>query len=317
MGTNISKQSTESITDITNQTMNNISTSINTGSSSYLRTNQRLYINQGMVDTGGGDYNVSQSSNIVLSTIINNTTSLSNDLSTSLMSQIRKELDTQIKQVNEDLNLGQTNIAIQDTLSNTDIKNIISTSVDTTVSSTVTSDSQNEQELHIRNLGIKTRGGDVNISQSSIIEALAKNISSNIVENVISSVVSNEVSEKITMKADQLNKGIDIFAMFAVFVIIAVIGLGGFAYLRTGGIARAAERSVDKSGDIVVSKISDLDLSSKSKSYYGGASNKKLIAKLTMVCAALLSAGYFGVYAPKKQEIKDKYDLSYLSKNKL
>lgn len=318
MGTNVSKQSMESITAITNQTMNNISTTIESGASTNLRTSQRLYINQGDIDTGGGDYNVTQSSNIVLSTIVNNQTQLSNDLTSSLMTQIRKELDTQIKQANEDLNLGQTNIAVQDTLTNTDIKNIISTSVNTTIRNTVQQTSENEQELNIRTLKLQTHGGDVNITQDLIIKAMAENISSNIVKNVIKSTITNEVAEKIKMMADQLNKGIDILAMFTVFIVIAVIGFGGFAYLRTNKMFNNIEKGIEKNSNAMAAKIGELDVNAAMpatthKAYYGGDNNQALKIKLAIACTIVLGAGYFGYYLPEKQKIKDKYDLSYLN----
>ena len=100
--------------------------------------------------------------------------------------------------------------------------------------------------------------------------------------------------------------------MFTIFIIVVVFGFGGFAYLRTGGIARATEK-----------KINQLDINKavQQNKAFGGRSKKRdkenddiLKLKLGVLCAGLIFGFYKYKYLPDKQKVKDKYDTDYLFK---
>ena len=323
MGVNTSVQSIDSISSVTNNVMNEIATQINNNVSSYTRSNQvmNVSINNSNIACS---VNLTQQAQMSVSTMLQNSTKLSNDLASKLDAKIKEELSNKLTQTNEDLNLGQMNTGVLDTKSESYITQNLTTLIKTGITNSVTTDVQGTQYLNfsISNSNITCPpGGAINITQSMAIDQISKNISTNIVDNVVRNVVSSDLSKVIEQKAEQLNKGIDIFAMFTVFIIIAVFGLGGFAYLRTGGVFKAAEKGMSDITRETALKIHTTTFDPKTNAYGGTKEDddaddddydQDLKLKLALGCGIGIVGGYYGYYLPEKQKIKEKYDTSYL-----
>ena len=324
MGANISVQSIDSISSVTNNVMNEIATQIDNNVSSYTKSNQvmNVSINNSNIACS---VNLIQQAQMSISTLLENSSELSNDLASKLDAKIKEELSNTLKQTNEDLNLGQVNTASLNTKSTTYITQNLTTLIKTGITNSVTTDVQGNQYLNfnISNSNITCPpGGVINITQSMAIDQISKNISKNIVENVIKNVVSGGIDKVIEQKAEQLNKGIDVFAMFTVFIIIAVFGLGGFAYLRTGGVFKAAEKGMSDITRETALKIQTTNFDPGTKAYGGTKEDddaddddydQDLKLKLALGCGIGIVGGYYGYYLPEKQKIKEKYDISYLN----
>ena len=323
MGANISVQSIDSISSVTNNVMNEIATQINNNVSSYTKSNQvmNVSINNSNIACS---VNLTQQAQMSVSTLLENSSKLSNDLASKLDAKIKEELSNKLKQTNEDLNLGQVNTASLNTKSTTYITQNLTTLIKTGITNSVTTDAQGNQYLNfnISNSNITCPpGGAINITQSMAIDQISKNISKNIVENVIKNVVSGGIDKVIEQKAEQLNKGIDVFAMFTVFIIVAVFGLGGFAYLRTGGVFKAAEKGMSDITRETALKIQTTNFDPGTKAYGGTKEDddadddydQDLKLKLALGCGIGIVGGYYGYYLPEKQKIKEKYDTSYLN----
>ena len=299
MGVNVSSQMTDSLTVLINESMTKISNDSTNVARGYSSARQRMVIDMGYVNTKGGNFIIGQTLDLNMSTMLNNVSTFSSDMANDLTAKLQKTVAASLAQSNSDLNLGQTNISAQDIVSRTVTHNSVANAVSTSISNVVTTTSDNVQYLHVKLLGLDTGGGDSIITQEAIIRQLSENIAANIVNNVIKNSLSADVIEKIDLAADQKNKGVDIFAMFTIFIVVVVLGIGGFAYLRTGG------------GD---TDGSDDQIGGSDSVQIGGGGDKMLMLKLALGCGAILTTGYFGIYAPEKQKIKDKYDISKYKK---
>jgi len=315
MGVNVSSQMTDSLTVLINESMTKISNDSTNVARGYSSARQRMVIDMGYVNTKGGNFIIGQTLDLNMSTMLNNVSTFSSDMANDLTAKLQKTVAASLAQSNSDLNLGQTNISAQDIVSRTVTHNSVANAVSTSISNVVTTTSDNVQYLHVKLLGLDTGGGDSIITQEAIIRQLSENIAANIVNNVIKNSLSADVIEKIDLAADQKNKGVDIFAMFTIFIVVVVLGIGGFAYLRTGGgDTDGSDDQIGGSDSVQIGGSDSVQIGGSDSVQIGGGGDKMLMLKLALGCGAILTTGYFGIYAPEKQKIKDKYDISKYKK---
>jgi hypothetical protein len=300
MGVNTSVQSAESLTHTINRSLTKITTEIENSSNSIQKANQVMAIN--LSNVTGCNLLANQTASVSANIVLENSSELSTKMSNELMNSVKKEIAFQSEQVNEDLNIGQLNTSIMNQKSMTYIENNLETLINTGIKNSVTigQDGRQEMKFNMSNYSCPNKGGLIEFNQNMMMETISKNISKNIVDNVIKNGITNIIDEKAHLKAKQANKGIDIFAMFTVFIVIVVVGFGGFSYLRTGGTSNTVEPN--KAADAVTT----------APKMYGGNDNTNLKLKLAVACSAILGTGYYGYYLPEKEKIADKYDLSYL-----
>lgn len=312
MGANTSVQSVDTITKSVNNVLTQVSTQMENETESQQEVHQIMAMN--ISGASGCSVLANQEASVTANIVLNNSTEIANKMTNDLMTSIKKEIANQVSQVNEDLNLGQMNTSVMNTNSQTYVENNLSTLIETGIKNSVRIGQKGIQEMYF-NISDITCGptGMLEFNQKMLMETISKNISKNIVNNTIKNALTTDIKEKIDQRAEQANKGIDIFAMFTVFVIIGVIGLGGFLYLRTGGIAAAAE---DQIRAVDVGAMQQQMMAAQGmyqQNMVGGFDDDDMLkVKLGLVCAGLIAGGYFGYYIPKKHEIKDNYDLSYL-----
>jgi hypothetical protein len=313
MGTNISKQSVESLSTVVNESLMRITTEVK--NENLITQSSYQYMDVSMDGVRGCmGFVANQEAEIKASVMAENSTEIANRMKAELMNSIKKELTNTLKQTNKDLNLGQTNIGILETNSKSYIENKLEFDIESGITNTVSTSQDGKQIMRFNILNFEClNGGVLELNQSMVMKVVAENISKNIVNNTIKAAVTNEVKEKIKQEVVQLNEGIDIFAMFAVLVIVVCVVLGGYAYLRTGGISKAAERNIDRVGKSTASKIDEVDPAVIAASAKGGsrrskAYNKSLKMKLVATTAVCVGLFYQGYYLPEKKKIKDKYD---------
>jgi hypothetical protein len=316
MGTNISKQSVESLTSVVNNSLMKVTTELKNENLTQQSSYQLMDINMDGV-RGCMGINATQEAEVTANVMAANSSVIANKMKADLMNSIKKEITNTLNQTNKDLNLGQTNIAALDLSSKSYIENNLEFDIKTGITNTVSVSQDGSQIMRYNIKDFKClNGGALNFTQSLAMKVVAENISKNIVNNTIKAAVTNDIKEKLEQKVAQLNKGIDIFAMFAVLVIVICVVLGGYAYLRSGGISRAVERNMDRMGKSTAAKIDEFnpdDLRDLSDSVNGGgrrsrAYNKSLKMKLVATSAVCVGLFYQGYYVPEKKKIKDKYD---------
>jgi hypothetical protein len=241
MGVNVSKQSNESISNIVNQTMTDISSEINNEVSTITKSYQIMRIKIKGLKTHGGDLNISQKASVSVTSMLENSNELSNVMANKMTTKIKKELEVQAELSNKKLNLGQVNTSIQDNLSVINVQNIIKTAVSTTINNKVQPSTFGGQNLEMESEEIDTGGGNYNLSQENLISVIAKNISNNIVTNVLKNVVDVDLEEKLKAKAKLLNDGVNI-NMFAGIIMIIVLIIGaGYLSVKGGGAKKISK----------------------------------------------------------------------------
>jgi hypothetical protein len=299
MGTNISKQCTQSITGIVNESLTQISTNINNGVSTHIKSTQRINIRisgSAHFDTLNLNQTLSSSSTSILKA----DTNMMNDIANTMTTKIKEELSTQLKQVNKDLNLGQTNVGVQETVSATFISNIIKTSMNQTINNMVTTTSDNIQEVNLI-IDEKTSGSVINITQKQEIEVISQNLASNIVANVLKNLTTSDIDKQIKLAADQLNSGIDVFGIFMIIGLIVLVIGGVYFSLKSGGAKSISSDIAEGMKD-----IKGLDKT------VGGAYNslQKKRAAGVALGGVMVAAGFYQFYhKPAKQKVKDDYGI--------
>lgn len=312
MGSNVSKQSIDTLSSVVTESLTQVTTELKNQNITDQSSYQHMMIDLGKV-RGCKNINASQKAQISASVLVENSNDIANKMTTELMNTVEKELSNKLKQVNEDLNLGQANTAIMRTNSKTYLHNNLENNIKSGIQNTVKTSQHGGQDMvfYARDIECE-KGGSLTFSQSMIMKTVAKNISENIVKNTIKAAITNDIKEKIKNDAEQLNKGIDAFAMVAIIAIIVCVIGGVFLYLRTGGIARTAKRNIDRIGKRAADNLGDDELS------HGGrrrpmsrrqvvAYNKSLKLKAVGVAVICIGLFYQGYYVPEKQKIKDKY----------
>jgi sugar-specific transcriptional regulator TrmB len=316
MGTNISKQSIKSLTSVVNESLMKVTTEIKNENLTNQSSHQTMSINMNGI-RGCAGINATQEAEVTANVMAANSNEIATKMKADLMSSIKKEITNTLKQTNKDLNLLQTNIAVLDTESNSYIKNHLEFDIRTGITNTVSASQDGSQimRFNIRNFECLD-GGTLTFTQSMTMKVVAENISKNIVNNTIKAAVTNEIKEKLKQDVEQLNAGIDIFAIFTVLIIVICVVLGGYVFLRTGGVTRAVERNMDRMGKSTADKIDKFnpdDLKDMMASVNGGgrrsrAYNKSLKMKLVATSAVCVGLFYQGYYVREKKKIKDKYD---------
>ena len=276
MGVNVSNQMIDSTTSMVSNALNEISADIKSSTSSYTIADQEMSIVFDGVTSTDSTFNFNQKMDLTVSTMLESSSDLSNDLSNKLESKLQETLSNELKQANEDLNLGQLNISNAQTSTNAYIEQNLSTIIKTGIDNSVKRDTNGRQYMPARFLDSTFKNSTVNVNQEMVMDLVAKNVSTNIVKNVIKNAIKGDVHKEVKQKADQLNAGIDIMAMFSVLIVI----VGGVVFVSSSKTINAAK----------------------------AASNKKKLALGCIVTLILI----FVIFVFAKKWVASDYDTSYL-----
>jgi len=220
MGSNASTQSNivnsntvnESITKVVSDVTNSISAS----STAYQNINIK---SDGLVLMG--DFKVRQISDVGLKALLNSDVKVMSDISNQLTTKIKNDLDSKMKQANEQLNIGQVNVGVINTALNTNIKTLVDQSIKTSISNMVSSVSASNQVQTI-SFNNDTIHGNVDLSQEGIVKNISENISKTLETKIAKTISDSDASNSIKNAVEQFNKGIDVFAIAG----MVVIGIG-------------------------------------------------------------------------------------------
>lgn len=339
MGANVSNQMIESTTSIVSNALTDISTTINSSTSSYTEAEQEMPVLIKGMDMINSDLTFNQTADIKVSTMLESSAILSNDLANKLKATLKETMVNDLTQANEGLNLGQLNISNSQQSTRSYIENNVENIIKSTIDNEVTQYINGVQSMPVTLLDVTMKGSSMTFNQEMQIEAIAKNVSTSIVKNVIKNALTADVTKDLTNKTEQLNKGLD---MFAIFGLIAVVIIGGVGYTAVQDQAQETKRPRNRRGR-GSNKLGgeddysggDDDYSGGGDDYYGGvlsdaekaeaaeaaeaarktkelakeiASTKKWYAIGGVIALILIFAlWYYG-----KQWVAGKYDISYL-----
>ena len=221
MGSNASTQSNivnsntvnESITKVVSDVTNSISASSKSYQNIDIKTNGLVVI---------GDFRVRQIADVGLKALLNSDIKVMSDISNQLTTKIKNDLDSKMKQANEQLNIGQVNVGVINTALNTNIKTLVDQSIKTSISNMVSSVSASNQVQTISFDPGTIIHGNVDLSQEGIVKNISENISKTLETTIAKTISDSDTSNSIKNAVEQFNKGIDVFAIAG----MVVIGIG-------------------------------------------------------------------------------------------
>jgi len=321
MGANVSNQMIESTTSMVSNAMTEISTTVNSSTSSYTAATQEMPVRIKGLRMTNSSITFNQKADLAVTTMLESSNELSNDLTNKLKATLKETLINDLTQANEGLNLGQLNISNAQQSTSTYIENNVENIIKTAVNNSVSQTTDGRQYMPVDVENVIMKGSSIVFNQEMQIKAIAKNISTNIVNNVIKNTLTADVTKELTNKTEQLNKGLNIFAIFG---IIAVVIVGGVGYKAVKGQTQEMKRLISKKdtnsvrGDDypgvnyyggVLSDAEAAEAARKAKELAKEiASTKKLYAIGGVIALILI----FAVWYYGKQWVAGKYDISYL-----
>lgn len=341
MGANVSNQMIESTTSIVSNALTEISTTVNSGTSSYTTATQEMPIYIKGLTMINSNMEWHQKADLTVSTMLESSADLSNDLANKLKATLKETMVNDLTQANEGLNLGQLNISNSQQRTRSYIENNLENIINSTINNKVTQYIGGMQQMPITLDSVTMKGSSIVFNQEMQIKAIAKNVSTSIVKNVIKNALTAAVTKDLTNKTEQLNKGLDIFGLIG---LIAVVIVGGVVYKtvqgqtqemkmqkfrsgrgskrrgnisvpgmqRRGGTGNFNVRGGDddySGGDYYGGVLSDAEATRKTKELAKEiASTKKWYAIGGVIALILI----FAVWYYGKQWVADKYDISYL-----
>ena len=342
MGANVSNQMIESTTSIVSNAMTEISTTVNSSTSSYTAATQEMPVRIKGLRMTNSSITFNQKADLAVTTMLESSNELSNDLTNKLKATLKETMMNELTQANEGLNLGQLNISNSQQSTRTYIENNVENIIKTAINNSVSQTTDGRQYMPVDVENVIMKGSSIVFNQEMQIKAIAKNVSTSIVKNVIKNALTADVTKDLTNKTEQLNKGLD---MFAIFGLIAVVIVGGVGYKTVQGQAQEMkmfrrgrgskrrgnfnERGMPSRGGPGNFNVRGGDDDYAGGDYYGGvlsdaeaaeatrkteelakeiASTKKWYAIGGVIALILI----FAVWYYGTQWVADKYDISYL-----
>jgi hypothetical protein len=331
MGANVSNQMIESTSSIVSKAMTEISTTVNSSTSSYTAATQEMPVRIKGLRMTNSSITFNQKADLAVTTMLESSNELSNDLTNKLKATLKETMLNELTQANEGLNLGQLNISNSQQSTSTYIENNVENIIKTAINNSVSQTTDGRQYMPVDVENVIMKGSSIVFNQEMQIKAIAKNVSTSIVKNVIKNALTSKVTKDLTSKTEQLNKGLNIFAIVGLIVVVVI---GGVGYKVFKG--QAQEMDMQKFRSVQGYKQRDNNIVNmhggddySGGDYYGGvlgdaeaaeaarktkelakeiASTKKWYAIGCVIALILI----FVVWYYGKQWVADKYDISYL-----
>lgn len=245
MGANVSNQMIESTTTMVSNAMTEISTTVNSSTSSYTAATQEMPVRIKGLRMTNSSITFNQKADLAVTTMLESSNELSNDLTNKLKATLKETMINELTQANEGLNLGQLNISNSQQSTSTYIDNNVENIITTAINNSVSQTTDGRQYMPVDVEDVIMQGSSIVFNQEMQIKAIAKNISTSIVKNVIKNSLTADVTKDLTNKTEQLNKGLD---MFAIVGLIVVVVIGGVGYKTVNGQAQEMKMQKFRSG---------------------------------------------------------------------
>jgi hypothetical protein len=240
-GKNKSKQLYEEITEITTNLLNKITTNLKNSATGdqYSRQIVEVNMDDSVFDCG---IQIIQTSIITCNILLEAKSEISSEMSAELVNEIMTKVEQKLEQTNKGVNIpSQQNISdiatrIR-TILNTNIENIIETNIDNILEFKQGS----EQAIIFKAKGLRMTkcpksGVGLQITQNSLLDGVAKNVSSSVLDTIVSLEQMNQITRDIQQSVKQKNEGIDasmsLISSICIVIILAAIAGGPFIIPR-------------------------------------------------------------------------------------
>jgi hypothetical protein len=231
MGTNISAQSNTAITDIVNDSISKISNEVKNNVLSITKSTNNIVIDISGV-TATGNFSISQINDVATKALLTSDTQVLNKLAAEISNSVKDQLLATLAQTNEDLNIGQTNVAVQNQTAIKKVASNVLQDIKTGIENTVRVETDASQTIHIT---IKdSRFKNVSVSQESLVRNVSENIAKSIADSSATAMLSTEATTEMKSAVAQTNKGLDIMAFFTTAAIALVLVGGLIIFIKSG-----------------------------------------------------------------------------------
>lgn len=254
MGTNYSSQQVKTTTKVINDSLSKVVTDINNRTDTNIRTDQSVVVDMEGASLKGCPVTVSQNANLAANVMMQATNQVSSDLSTDILTSVQDTISQSLDQVNEDLNLGQTNVAKVQSDANEYVETNIQSIVENSINNIMSVSAGGGQNILFKAKYLTCNNSPITLTQDLTIDTVAQNVSQSILEQVVSNTSVSDVVSEVDQQVSQKNAGLNLGILFLILIVGGVIFL--LMKFAPGGTSSG-------SGSTVMSKFKNLSTSKK------------------------------------------------------
>ncbi len=230
MGSNQSSASSTSLSDILNSSITEHTQSTRDSLKQRLQMSQTQVIKVGDMDISGEcSFRATQSMTGELSATLQTLHNMYSDTRSTISADVAQQLETRLTQVNEGLNVGQSNEGSSSSYTRSSIENAIRNTQEQMSETFMDMGAVANQEQEITMGNIKCSGkGEIVLDQSMVMSMFADQVAQNIFSATASNNAIATSSQTISTAIEQHNKGLDLsascVASFIAIVLVSLIG---------------------------------------------------------------------------------------------
>lgn len=223
MGTAVSTQKQEQITEVLQKSMNKTVKKIENST----KTSNKIIQNMGISVNGlhGCSLRIAQDSKISVKTITENSADISNKMSNETTAKINAILAQDSTQKSTGVALGLTSVSNQSIKSNSLTNSDIQTIIEDTIKNSIEQDEIIGQTM---NIGIKNsscgKNGVYELTQKAMIDSLSNSMSDAILKTVSENKAAAEATTSLAQKAVNSIEGLGGMAIFFIIIALAIVG---------------------------------------------------------------------------------------------
>ena len=208
MGGNESTMKNTSITNVTNNFMQKISTDIENSNSAELDMNQTLTFRAPFATMKECSLRIEQNQKGTLRATMDAMADLSEEQKAELSADIATAQSQALEQANSGLNLGSENESNVENEITTNVENNLEMSIEKTLSNMNFAKGSTQQEATIDLWGMQCEGSNIVINQNQALEVVAENLVETINDVVQSGEAVTKVVNEQTQSVKQTNEGV-------------------------------------------------------------------------------------------------------------
>jgi hypothetical protein len=258
MGTAVSTQKQEQVTEVLQESMNKNVKKIENKNELSNESIQSMDVTFKKIR--GCSIDVNQTNEISATIISDNSSDISDKMSNETTAKVNAILAQDSAQKSSGVALGLTSVSSQSTSSKSITKSQLKTIIDTTITNSVKQNNRMGQHMVLDfDDVICGKNGKITINQSTIIKALSNNMSKQIIQTVSENKAAAEATTSLSQKAIQSIEGLGGMAIFFIIIALAIVGsMVGCAVkpeicgplLSSLGIGKSSDTSSSSSSNI-------------------------------------------------------------------
>lgn len=223
MGTNVSKSTYENEKQVIQSSVNKVLNKFRVETSQSSGSVNKVIVRPKNVKMKCGSLTASISNKVNLGALSNLDFQSASQLTGKLSAKVGTDLVKRMVQQNEDLNLGQTNVATDSTkvktLINNSMKNVVKNEISNSMTQSTTMKNTVIFEPEFSDFDI---AGECSFSVKQVVDMVADNVTTGIMQNIMDNKAVTEIMDRYKLEMDQSNKGVDPFG-FIKYIAIAVV----------------------------------------------------------------------------------------------